>query len=579
MNRENFEDNLRVSTRLEVAEFVIKNINIIDVFSGETFISDVAINNGYIVGIGDYKGSKILDGTGKYICPTLIDAHTHIESSLLTPHEYAKVSIMHGITTVVADPHEIANVLGVKGIEYMIRNSKNLPMDFKFMLPSCVPATSFETSGANLLMNDLQDFYENEEVLGLAEVMDSHAVKSCDKGMIDKIYNSLKEGKVIDGHCAGFDLDLINLYATAKIVTDHESISVEEMIDKIRRGFYLFMRQGTAAKNLEILAQGVTAMNSRRVCLCTDDKHIDEFVAEGSIDNSIRLCIQKGIKPEIAIQMATLNTAECYGLKEIGAIAPGYKGNFIILDNLEEFKINSIYRNGKIIVKDNEIVIKIEQNDDIKFNNSVNFKNLEKEDLKIDIANKKFLNCIGLIPQKLETNHLKLEIGSLNLNSKNEFVADIDQDIIKLAVIERHHATGNIGLGTLKGLKITEGAIGSTIGHDSHNIIVAGANDEDMILVCNRLKEIGGGIVIAKSGQVLAEVTLEVAGLMTNRPIEEVLKDMKKLHDSLKLISKDLDFNPFLTLSFLTLPVIPDLKITDKGLFNFKEFMFVPVVE
>ncbi|MGL4741072.1 MAG: adenine deaminase [Sarcina sp.] len=579
MSREWFEDNLRVSSKLEIAQFVIKNINIVDVFSGETFTADVAINNGYIIGIGEYEGKEILDGTDKYICPTLIDAHTHIESSLLTPYEYSKVSILHGITTVIADPHEIANVLGTKGIAYMIENSSDLPMDFRFMLPSCVPATSFETSGANLLMNDLKTFYENEEVLGLAEVMDSHAVKSCDKDMMDKIYKSLKLGKVVDGHCAGFDIDFINLYAAARIITDHESISVDEMKDKIRRGFYLFMRQGTAAKNLDILAQGVTLLNSRRVCLCTDDKHIDEFVNEGSIDNSIRLCIQKGIKPEVAIQMATLNTAECYGLKDIGAIAPGYKANFIILDNLRNFEINSIYRDGNIIAKNNKFIIDFKKNENVKFNNSVNFKPIKKDDFKINLENKRILNCIGLIPQKLETNHLKLNINDLNLNSKNEFIADIDNDIIKLAVVERHHETGNIGLGTLKGLKIVNGAIGSTIGHDSHNIIVAGTNDEDMILVCNRLKEIGGGIVVVKDGQVLADVRLEVAGLMTNRPVGEVLIDMSRLHQSLKLISKDLDFNPFLTLSFLTLPVIPDLKITDKGLFNFKEFMFIPSIE
>ena len=573
--KKEFQENLRMAVKLNIPDLVFKNINIVDVFQGECFIADVAINNGYIVGIGSYEGKVNINGSGRFICPTLIDAHTHIESSLLTPKEYSKVSIVHGITTVIADPHEIANVFGVDGIKFMINSSKNLPLDFYFMLPSCVPSTSFETSGAHLTIKDLKPFYNQKNILGLAEVMDYCAVKNLDKEMIDKLYETLKFNKIIDGHCAGFNLGYINLYSVARIVTDHESISIEEMIDKIRRGFYLFMREGTAAKNLNILSKGVTLANSRRVCLCTDDKHIDEFIREGSIDNSIRMCIKNGIKPEIAIQMGTLNTAECYRLKDIGAIAPGYKANFIILDNLEEFKINSVYKEGNLIVNNDDIVIDIQGKERRKNNNSINFKEFNESDLAINLSNKSVLDCIKLIPNKLETKHLKIDINSLKLGNSNEFLADIKNDILKIAVIERHRASGNIGLGALNGFNLKRGAVGTTIAHDSHNIIICGTNDLDMVIVAKRLKEIGGGIVIANGGKILAEIALEIAGLMSERDVEDILKDMKELHEVVEEIFDNIDFNPFLTLSFLALPVIPDIKITDRGLFNSKDFSFI----
>lgn len=577
MDKNLFISNIKASTKKIPCDLVIKNITIVDVFQNSTFVSDVAIHNGFIVGIGNYSGLNEINGNGKYICPGLIDSHAHIESSLLTPREYFKTAILHGITSIIADPHEIANVMGVDGIKLMIELSKNIPLDFYFMLPSCVPATSFENSGAILKSQDLYPLYENEKILGLAEVMDCQALMNCDEDMMNKLLDAHRKNLTIDGHCAGFNIDQLNAYACGYVKTDHECHTHEELIERVRRGMYVHIREGTVAKNLNELIKGVSIHNSRKLCLCTDDKHIDDLLEKGSIDNSIRMCIKNGISPETSIQMATLNPSECYGLKTKGAIAPGYVADFIILDSLEEFKISSVYKQGKLIVENNSLIFKNENKIEIHTNTKINIPNLSKEDFKISLEGKSKLNIIEIIPNNLKTNHIKFDIS--NLKNQNEFISCTEKDFLKIAVIERHNNTGNIGLGIVKGLNLKQGAISTTIAHDSHNLIVCGTNDEDMIIACNKIKEFGGGIAIVKNGNLVAHLKLEIGGLITNRTSEEVIKDLSKLHLEIKNISPEIKFNPFLTLSFLSLPVIPDIKITDKGLFDTVNFKFLNVAE
>ncbi len=579
MNKDLFVKAIESSAKRRPCDLVIKNVNVIDVFQCSTFISDVGISNGYIVGLGEYSGTTEIDGTGKYICPSLIDSHAHIESSLLTPKEYYKCALRHGITSMVIDPHEIANVFGKKGIDFMINSSKDIPFDFYFMLSSCVPATSFESSGAILNSSDLKPYYENRNILGLAEVMNYPAVLNCEEDMIQKLWDAKENNGVIDGHCAGFNNDMVNVYATANIRTDHESVTYNELIEKVRRGMYVLIREGTVAKNLKDLVHGASIFNSRRLCLCTDDKHIDDLVMNGSIDNSIKLCVNNGLKSEIAIQMATLNPSECYNLRNKGAIAPGYVADFLILDSLEDFSIESVYKNGTLVVKNNELFnMPDEIAEEVNLPTAMNIKELTPEDLKIDISNKDYINVIELIPNKLESNHLKIKIDDLKI--KDVFTPIIgSDDLLKVSVMERHNNTGNIGLGILKGLKLNSGAIATTITHDSHNLIVAGTNDSDMIFAVEELKKLGGGIIVVQNGQVLSSIKLEIGGVITGRKAEEVIQDLAKLHDAIDIISPEIDFNPFLTLSFLALPVIPSLKITDKGIFDVEKFEFIPVSE
>lgn len=577
MNKETYIKNIKASSKQIPCDLVIKNITVIDVFQNSTFVSDVAIQGKYIIGLGKYSGLNEIDGTGKYICPGLIDGHAHIESSLLTPREYYKTALLHGITSIIVDPHEIANVLGVEGINLMINLSKNIPLDFYFMLPSCVPATPFENSGAILNSSDLKPLYNNEKVLGLAEIMDIQSVINCESDMINKLYDAYKNNVIIDGHGAGFDIDKLNTYATSYIKTDHECHTYDELIERVRRGMYVHIREGTVAKNLKELIKGVSIHNSRKLCLCTDDKHIDDLLKQGSIDNSIRLCIKNGLNPEISIQMATLNPAECYGLKTKGAIAPGYIADFLILDSLHDFKISSVYKNGFLVVKNNSLINKTDDSFEINVKTTINIPNLTKKHFNISLQNKSVINVIEIIPNSLKTNHIKIDVSTLS--NQSEFTPCTEKDLLKIGVIERHNNTKNIGLGVVKGLKLNSGAIATTIAHDSHNLIVCGTNDDDMILACNKIKEIGGGIVIVNEGNLISHLKLEIGGLITNRSTEEVINDLSKLHLEIKKLCPSINFNPFLTLSFLSLPVIPEIKITDKGVFDVNNFKFINVAE
>ena len=589
MNKQTLLNHIKASNRSIKCDLVIKNITIIDVFNKDRFVDSIGIKDGYIVGIGEYDGEKILDGTNKYICPGLIDSHCHIESSLVTPAEYYKSALINGITSVIADPHEISNVMGTDGINFMLDLSNNIPFDIYFMLPSCVPGTSFESSNATLLAKDLKTFYKNDKVLGLAEVMDYPAVSNCEENMLDKIYDAITNNKVIDGHGAGLSPMMTNTYRSANILTDHECNNAEEALEKVKRGMYVLIREGSVAKNLKELLPAVNESNSNRFCLCTDDKHIDDIANNGSINSSIAYAIKTGIKPETAIQMATINAANLYKLNNKGAIAPGYIADFVLLDNLDEFKISKVYKEGILVVNNGEI---ISCKDDLLkesrikciCNNSIHLPILTEDSFKINISNghSKKLNIIEIIPNKLESIHLKLNISDINSMKDYNceyFKCSPEDDLIKISVIERHNASGNIGLGILRGLGIKEGAIGTTIAHDSHNLILAGTNDKDMIFAAKELEKMHGGIIVVKDETILASITLEIGGLMTNRKYTDIESDLENLYSAIKIIAPSIDFNPFLTLSFLSLPVIPDIKITDKGLFDVVNFKFIDICE
>jgi adenine deaminase len=585
LNKQTLINTIKASRKEIKCDLVIKNITIIDVFNKDRFVGSIGIKDGYIVGIGNYDGEEIIDGTNKYICPGLIDSHCHIESSLVTPAEYSKYALLNGITSVIADPHEISNVMGTDGIDFMLNSSKDLPFDIYFMLPSCVPGTSFESSGATLLSKDLINYYKNDRILGLAEVMDYPSVAYCKENIIDKIYDAVNNNKVIDGHGAGFTPMMSNTYRSAHILTDHECINANEALEKIRRGMHILIREGTVAKNLKELLPAVNENNSCRFCFCTDDKHIDDIANNGSINNSIVYAIKNGLKPETAIQMATINPSNLYKLNDKGAIAPGYIADFIILDNLEEFKISKVFKAGKLIVDNNKITnynASLIKKASSLYSNTVNLPFLSENSFTISIKRKDNtkLNVIEIIPNKLESIHLELnidDIKSMNHNNYTEFKPSPKDDLAKIAVIERHKGSGNVGLGILKGLGLKEGAIGTTIAHDSHNLILAGTNDKDMLFAAKELEKMHGGIIIVKDETILAHISLEIGGLMTNRQYHEIEDDLKNLHFAIKAIAPDINFNPFLTLSFLSLPVIPDLKITDKGLFDVTKFEFIDI--
>ena len=592
MTKQLFIEQIKASNKSIKCDLVIKNINIVDVFNKNTFVDSVGIKNGYIVGIGDYQGNSEINGSGKYICPGLIDAHCHIESSLTSPSEYYKAALINGITSIIADPHEIANVLGLDGIKFMIDSSSHIPFDMYFMLPSCVPGTEFENSGAVLSAEDLEPLYKNERVLGLAEVMNYPGVINCHQDVIDKLYDAIQHKKIIDGHGAGLTSMIINSYRCANITTDHECISKEEALEKVRRGMYVLIREGTVAKNLKELIAAVNESNSSRFCLCTDDKHIDDLMINGSINTSIVEVIKHGLKPETAVSMASINASILYNIKNKGAIAPGYIADFIILNDLNTFDIEKVFKNGQLVVKngilqDGIIYSDTDISKELNIKNSINLPAIQIDSFKIQIPSEtsKRANIIEIIPNKLESRHLRYDITDLGLNENNKtddnynFQSYCQKDLIKIAVIERHKASGNIGLGILKGLGLKTGAIATTIAHDSHNMIIAGTNDNDMVFAAHELQKLGGGIIIVNNSQILSSIKLEIAGLMTGRTYKEIESELIDLHNSIKAVAPDINFNPFLTLSFLSLPVIPSIKITDKGLFDVDNFKFIDILE
>jgi len=571
MERNQLTKRIAVAAKREPADIVIKNGKIIDVFNGEIMEGDIAIVDGYFAGIGVYEGKRVIDANGRYVSPAFIDGHVHIESSMVTPNEFAKVLLPHGVTTVIADPHEIANVLGADGIQYMLDSSKNLPFDFFFMLPSCVPATEFENSGATLNSEDLKPFYQQPRVLGLAEVMNFPAVLKAENDMLEKILTAKKFGKKIDGHAAGLSASDLNVYMSAGIQTDHESTTAVEAKERLKRGMYLMIREGTVAKDLRQLIPIVNERNARRCLFVTDDKHLDDLIHDGSIDHNVRMAIASGLSSITAIQMATINAAECFGLQTKGAIAPGYKADFFLFDDLEKLIISDVYKDGIAVVENGTLVIETQSQTFVeteRLRNSVRYDEILEHHFHIPLKTNK-ANIIEIIPNSLITRHL---IEKVDVNETGIFQTSINKDHLKLAVIERHHLKNQIGLGIVKGLGLKSGAIATTIAHDSHNLIIAGTTDFDMAVAAKAIKDIQGGLVIVNQGNVIASLGLSIAGLMSDRPYEEVYSSLNEINHALKGLGANDQFNPLLTISFLSLPVIPELKLTDKGLFQVSKF-------
>ncbi|MGL5756879.1 MAG: adenine deaminase [Paraclostridium sp.] len=564
---------MEFSMKRKKVELVLKNANIVNVFSHEIIKADVAIEKGIIVGIGSYEGIENIDLTGKYITPGFIDPHVHIESSMVSPVEFSKAIIPRGTTTIITDPHEIANVCGMDGIEYILKESEETPLDVYLMLPSCVPATDFENSGARLEAKDLEKYINHERILGLGEMMNYPGVVNEDKVVIDKLDLAKKHNKYIDGHIPNISNEGLNAYVVSGISTDHECSTVEEMIEKIRLGMYVMIREGSAARNLEVLIKGVNNYNYQRCLFCTDDKHPQDILENGHIDNNIRIAIKNNVDPITAIQMATLNVANCYNLKTIGAIAPGYIADIVVVDNLDEFNVLQVFKNGKLVAKDKKTLFEVKEVDSSKVTNTIKISNLTKEDLKIKLE-KETANVIGLLPHNLVTEKLIRKVAVEN----NEFKFDKNIDILKLVVIERHTDKKSIGLGLVENFKLKNGAIASTVAHDSHNIIVVGDNDEDIINAVDEIKRIGGGLAISSNKEILDSLSLPIAGLMSDKDIKYVSDKLDNMlciaYDKLN-VSKDIE--PFMTLAFLALPVIPHIKLTDRGLFDVDNFNFIEI--
>jgi adenine deaminase len=566
-------DLIEKAKNIQAVDLILKNGEIVDVFSLETFKADVAIYRGYIVGIGHFESNeKAIDVSNQYIIPGLIDGHIHIESTMVRPAEFSRAIIKHGITTVVTDPHEIANVSGVEGIKFMIDDASNSIVDILMKLPSSVPATRFENNGATVSAQDLKGFLAYDEVIGLAEVMDYPSVVNVEQSLMDKIRMVRKKRGIIDGHAAGLSDEVLDIYSIASIRNDHEAVNVHEALTRVRKGFNVLVREGSAAKDLLAILPAITEKNSTRFSFCTDDKHLDELIAEGTINHAIKLAVKNGLDPLIAIQMATINNAVCHGIENKGAVAPGYIADLLIVDNLHDLTIHKVIKNGKIINIDSalnydQVAIPI------SIMQSVNIQPITTEMLQIPLKEGQKANIIEILPGKIITrkrvDHVDIEAGC--------FKSNLEKDYVKMLVCERHHHTGNVGLGIVHGTKIKTGAIASTIAHDSHNIVAAGTNDEDMIIAIEALRNMQGGLVIVDNGEILAQVQLPIAGLMSDQPYEMVADQLLSLHESLEEIVDNQSQNLFMILSFLCLPVIPEIKLTDKGLFDVTAFEHINV--
>ncbi len=550
------------------SDLLLINGNIINVFTGDIHRNNLAVSSGYIVGFGDYEASETIDLKGRFISPGFIDSHVHIESAMSCVSEFAKTVLRHGTTTVVADPHEIANVLGTDGLRYMMESARNQPLNIYFTFPSCVPATDMETSGARLTSKDTRVFMEHDKIVALGEMMNFPGVLYRDKEVLAKISIAKEFKKPVDGHSPGLLGRDLCAYLSAGISSDHECTEESEAREKLMMGMHIMIREGTAAKNLHALIPLINDYTASRLMWCTDDRHPRELTCEGSIDAIIREAIRSGVKPINAIRMATISAAEYFGFKDIGAIAPGRRADLVIFKDLNCPEPEMVFNFGKLAVKNSELLSK---NHFPSPGVAPSSMNVDSSSLDFSIrAEGKYARVIDIIPEQIITRQVIVEPSI-----KNQLAtADVGRDILKIAVIERHRRTGNIGKGFVRGLGLKRGAIASSVAHDSHNIITAGTNDIDMLTAVNALIRMGGGLVIACDNTVISSLDLPIAGLMSYDPVESIRDQL----DVLTGICHDLGSplaDPFMALSFLALPVIPDLKLTDKGLVDVGQFNFV----
>lgn len=559
---------------------LLQNAKVVNVFTGELEEKDVLIEDDRIIGVDNYTEADAdicVELDGKYICPGFIDGHIHIESTMLTPTEFAKVCAPHGTTSVMADPHEIANVCGEKGIDYMLKTSEELPVTVYIMLPSCVPATGFDETGAVLNAENLDKFYSHPRVLGLGEVMNYPGVLSEDAQVMRKISSAKNQGGVINGHAPMLTGRALDKYISAGINDEHECNCAQEAFERVRKGQWVMVRHGTAARNLEALLPLLDEPWAHRCLLVTDDKHPDELLFEGHIDSIIRMAVRAGKNPISTIRMATLQAAQCFGLKWVGAVAPGYVADLLVLDDLNEVKVRDVYFHGKKTVENGKLLdfapAKADSGLERSVHETIKLKTLTEEDFMTRERGKKSCRIILLQSGSLITGEA---ISELDLSEGRG--ADTARDIIKLAVIERHHNTGHIGLGFVSGLGLKRGAIASSVSHDSHNIIVIGENERDMAFAANSIKEMGGGCVVVLNEKIVAKLALPVAGLMSDENAELVIKHYDEVQKSTAVLGVSPDCKPFMPMSFMALSVIPHLKMTSLGLVNVDRQEVTPLV-
>ncbi len=552
MNR--LKKHIQVAMGEKKADLVLKNASIINVFTQTIDIGDIAIVDDSIVGVGKYDGIDEIDCTHLFVSPGFIDSHVHIESTMTTPEIFSHLVIQKGVTTAICDPHEIANISGNKGIKFMLDNSKNAVMDTYFMLPSCVPAVEFENNGARLNANKLSKLLHHPKILGLGEVMDVHSVTTGNNDMLKKIDFIKKLSKKIDGHCPKIRSKELNAYLCSGIRTDHECTDKDEALEKIKHGMMIMLREGSQARDLIHLLSAVTDKNYPRFLFCTDDRHIEDLIEEGSIDHCIRLSIKNGLDPIKAYTIASLNAANCYGLEDKGAIAPGMRADLVILQDLEDVAIKQVIKDGKVYKKNNQF-------SKVKKTKSIHLNAVNEKYFHINTEGK-YANVIKVQPGSLKTNKIKKSIDEMN-------------DTNKIAVVERHRNTGKHFTGFIEGLGLKNITIAQSISHDSHNIIVVGNCEKDMAIAVNHLRKIGGGIVLVSEGQIKDAISLPIGGIMTDEHPNKVYEKMKRLNQCVKNDGIKKGIDPFITLSFMALPVIPDLKITPQGLFDYQSFDFI----
>ena len=542
----------------EKADLVLKNATYVNVFSNELRTCDIAVANGLIVGMGEYEGEQELDMTGKIVCPGFVDAHIHLESSLVSPREFAKAVLPHGTTTVITDPHEITNVMGTDGIDYMFQATEGLPIDVRFMLPSCVPATPMDESGANLDYRAIDSFYDYPRVQGLAEMMNAYGVIHNDAEVVSKIIASQAHHKKIDGHAPGLTGKDLDTYIAAGVYSDHECSDIEDALAKLRRGQFIMIREGTAARNLEALAPLLTPQYADRCMFCTDDKHPSDLLEKGHIDYICREAINKyGVDPIIAVKAACHHASRYFLLNNRGAIAPGYLADFAIIDNFQNFNVEMVFKKGVLYYDHGQLKDfpkpQIEQYLDQRAHDTFHVTPLTEDDFR-DVRPRA---VIGMVPGEIVTTD----------NGYADKV-DTEKDILKIAVVERHKNTHHIGLGYIQGYGLKSGAVATSISHDSHNIIVVGTNSKDMAFAVNRIVENHGGIVVTENEQVKSELVLELAGIMSDSPLVEVNEKLEAAKDAAHALGVGHGIDPFMTLSFMALPVIPTLRITTRGIID-----------
>lgn len=555
------------------ADLVLKNAKIVDVFQAKILTGDIAISDGYIAGIGgSYQGVEECNYTGKYVAPGFIEAHIHIESSYVSPEEFSRVFIPRGTTTILADPHEIVNVDGLKGLDYMVNAAKNAKMDIRYMMPPCVPATNFETSGADLYADDMEDALKTGEVDGLAELMNFPGVINADDKMIDEILMAKKYGARIDGHAPQVVGKDLNAYIAAGPANDHECSTLEEAEERLARGMYLLLREGSVTQDLRKLLPIVNTANSRRCLLSGDDVQAKTAINKGHLDNSIRICIDEGLNPITAIQMATLNPAEYCGLNDRGAIAPGRRADMVVFESLEDFAVEETYILGEKLSQGNKYLGEVNYYPIDSVESSMHVKDFTREKLQLHLNSDK-VRAIGVVPGEVLTTE---EHVTVKRDGDGNFVYNDQEDVTKIVVVERHHNTGNVNVNLLSGYGIKAGAIAISIGHDSHNIIATGTNDDDIFMAVNELIKQEGGAVVVKDEKVISRMELKIAGLMCNLSAEKMIAQQDALDEAVhEELGVPDNVNPVMTLSFMTLAVIPKLKITDKGLVDVEKNAFV----